>query len=40
MQKRFNPDRFTQLEIWLIKAVAFVCLLDTLFQVIKRHFGF
>ena len=38
--RRFNPHRITHIEIILIKAVALLCLLHTLFEVVKHEFGF
>ena len=39
-RRRFNPHRITEIEIIVIKGVALLCLLHTLYQVVKHEFGF
>jgi hypothetical protein len=33
-------DRFSQIEAWLIRATALLCLLTTLLRVLKHELGF
>ncbi|MGA2148688.1 MAG: hypothetical protein ABSH49_27415 [Bryobacteraceae bacterium] len=36
---RFDPRWITEVEIIVIKVVALLCLLHTLYQVVKHEFG-